>query len=102
MLARTILSAAELKISEKELAALLAVLTKLEREEIPHAENIKHIWSWNITKPMTHFNMAWIYSEHECGTAGCILGWARHLTGDQTLFEHEPPAVANLFCTGSD
>src|SRR5688572_5837844 len=74
MLAQNFKTAAELKLTEDERAALVTVLGMLEREEIPeHAFTMKHfrpIWTDQYAKVAT-----------ECGTVGCLCGWANHVSG---------------------
>lgn len=67
MLAQSFKSAAELQISEAEQDALIKVLGMLERGEID-AE---------------HFNMDSYLNE--CGTVGCIAGWA-YLVSNEAAF----------------
>lgn len=62
MLAQNFKTADQLRISEAGYAALLQVLGRLEREEIPA----------NL------FNMKMV-GEPECGTPGCILGHTREI-----------------------
>lgn len=63
MLAQSFLSPEELQLTTTEHEALVKVLGMLEREEIP----------------ALLFDMENV-GEPECGTSGCILGWARSLS----------------------
>lgn len=64
MLARTFKTADELGLPHAEYEALLKVLGAFERREIP--KNL--------------FDMGYI-GQPECGSSGCLIGWARALTG---------------------
>lgn len=72
MLAQTILSAKELGLSEEMHGALVKLLGMFERGEIPKEK----FTMWSVGKPTT---------DPECGTAGCILGWASGLLGVNAL-----------------
>lgn len=76
MLARTLLPAAALGIPERMHAALLLVLSKLERGELVHGPTYNA--HDNPTDEPDIFNMR----DWDCGSAHCILGWARQLSGD--------------------
>lgn len=101
MLSRTILSDAELKISQSEREALLLVLQKLEKDEIPHVcEKPKFAIHKEYIEQPGGFNMSYIYSQHDCGTSGCILGWALTLHPDRdNIFDgrKRTDAIQNLF-----
>lgn len=74
MLARTFLPAANLKISEKQRDALIAVLLLFEGGEVKHGPVVYR----DLRKgEQRKFNMA----EWDCGTACCIGGWADQLGG---------------------
>lgn len=75
MLARNFKSATDLRISEEEYEALIAVLGMLERGELVYAEypNIRR------TDDTKLFNMN--NSGGECGTPACIGGWVAILMG---------------------
>lgn len=93
MLARTFMSAAELRITAPEHAALVALLGALERGEIHQRQ------------------LDMLQVVHECGTIGCMLAHARLLAGyaplDRTLFNYgdltwssegwAPHALSDLF-----
>jgi hypothetical protein len=67
MLARSFLSATELRIAEVERDALIATLFAFERGEIE-----------NFT--MRHFR-------ESCGTPACICGWANHFSEGRAFAE---------------
>ena len=67
MLARSFLSAADLRISEIERDALIATLHAFEREEI-------------VSFSMRNFR-------EDCGTPACICGWANHLSEGRAFAE---------------
>lgn len=68
MLARSFLSAADLRITEAERDALIKTLHALERDEIPPHQ----------------FDMRKV--EHGCGTPACLLGWANHFSGGTAFY----------------
>lgn len=70
MLARNFLQPADLKITDVEHAALVEVLNRLERGELRHVP-----MGYGARTPTAPdaFNM----SHYHCGTAHCIVGWAR-------------------------
>jgi hypothetical protein len=94
MLAQNFKTAADLGISDAELDALIKVLGMLERGEI--TEN--------------HFHMARFWME--CGTVGCLCGWANQISGgaafpelnasttEISLFFRMPDAARALFTMG--
>lgn len=71
MLAQNFKTAADLQLSNAEFEALVKVLGMLERNEIPHHSDNSSI---------DRFDMGTWYSD-ACGTAGCIAGWAHHISG---------------------
>lgn len=77
MLAQNFKTAADLGISEIEHGALIAVLGMLERGEC-HG-----------------FSMYDVY--HRCQSPMCILGWARHIADDHSLFDDNPKSLCELF-----
>jgi len=81
MLAQNFMTPSSLRISEAEHDTLVSVLGMLERAEIP----------------ARLFNMKCIGAP-ECGTPGCILGWARSI-GHPLIFpsESRSSGVDNLF-----
>lgn len=87
MLARSFMSAAELRISEKPYAALITFLGMLERDEVRH-ENVPEggiqlfIQHLNNGMPVG-FNMKWVAVGKECGTVCCIKGWAECIAGSR-------------------
>jgi hypothetical protein len=91
MLARSFLSAADLGISDQWRDALIAVLGKLERDELTH------LHAGDIDGQTDIFNMViWYSSGADCGTVGCIGGWAE--TIGQFQFPGEmPDDLDNLF-----
>jgi len=92
MLARNFKSAADLEITDQELDALIKVLGMFERNELIHRPKDSPL------QP-NGFNMAHWGVQDECGTIGCIRGWARIASGNYQLFaatlRHSP--VGNLF-----
>lgn len=87
MLAQNFMTSTALGITDAEFEALVKVMGMLERGEIKYMPA-----SWRDsplhTDPIVpqFFNMALIVTENDCGTACCILGWARHIVGDRSLF----------------
>ena len=83
MLAQNFLSYQELEISEAQHQSLISTLGRMERGEIPSNK----------------FNMMRV-GEPDCGTVGCILGWARGSASNpvwdnSNMFATE--ALRNLF-----
>lgn len=88
MLAQNFKTANDLCISDAEFKALINVLGRLERLEIP----AKLFTMETIGRP-------------GCGTAGCILGWARTVAKKgRDLFDctRRTPPLQNLFYPGFD
>jgi len=71
MLAQNFKTAADLGIKDVELDALIKVLGMLERGEID----------------ATHFNMQSFLRQADCGTVGCICGWANHISRGRAFSE---------------
>lgn len=100
MLAQNFKTPAELEITDSEFEALHKVLRMLEREEVPHVSGRTPLPSSKIGVP-NGFNMGFVYSAHDCGTACCIVGWARFFAGDKTLLLRTKTAeLEDLFCMG--
>lgn len=85
MLAQNFKTPAFLGIKAAEFEALTKVLGMLEREEIPAR-----------MFTMTHVG------EPECGTAGCIKGWACSVSGQQFRQRTCPPNLMALFFPGAE
>jgi len=107
MLAQNFKTPANLKITDAEFNALVKVLGMLEREEIPHAPGYGDICDFVSESPTGRpepqfFNMGFVTGKHDCGTAGCILGWAQHVAGDSLSFGERRGAIARLFQMGDD
>lgn len=113
MLAQTILSPDALSLTEKQHGALVAVLGMLEREEmrdgrVTSNDRMRGWWAAGRIQHLDGFNMhvkvATIKGRPECGTVGCIAGWACHIANDYDLFlvprydHHAETALNNLFC----
>jgi hypothetical protein len=97
------LSAPELGVPEKARAALITVLGMMERGEIKYADRGKHEYhSIEIPDHLIGMQMTRIWSQNECGTAGCLLGWARWVAKDYFLLpgEERSDELNNLFCMG--
>lgn len=76
MLARTFLSAKQLDITEKQHAALIDILGRLERGELVHCSVKVEYEDFDFVEDKLFFNMLeWM----TCGTVGCIGGWAEAL-----------------------
>lgn len=107
MLAQNFKTPVDLGITDAEFDALHRVLGMLEREEVQHAPGYggicKSLPSSPTNRPApVYFNMGFITGEHDCGTAGCILGWAQHIA-NRCLFERiRTPAIQRLFMMGSE
>lgn len=70
MLAQNFKTPAALGIADHEFDALVKVLGMLEREEIKHASECEPVVG-------SLFNMCSFGRDTDCGTIGCIAGWAR-------------------------
>lgn len=75
MLAQNFKSAADLGIEEVELSALISVLYMLEREEV--VLKFRSDGKQNAI----HMDNYLAGDDTECGTTGCIIGWAHKLSG---------------------
>lgn len=78
MLAQNFKTAAELSITEDQSLSLRSLLGRMERGEIPS----------------NRFDMKNV-GDPECGTAGCLLGWARGKHGKYPWEDGLDTAVAN-------
>lgn len=90
MLARSFLSPVDLKISDKQLNALVQVLNMLERGELP--------WHRGVSRPKDlGFNMGYWPDKRgkDCGTVGCIGYWTEKFLGEE--FDDFPKELDNLF-----
>lgn len=89
MLAQNFKTAEELKITTAEQESLISVLHMLDRGELK--------WTlWDT--PIPHgFNMSRVLDELECGTVGCICGWARKLNPDAKFEKYKGTALEKLF-----
>lgn len=91
MLAPSFKTADDLDISTAERNALIALLGMLERGELRHDPE-------KTGEMPNGFNMDHWGAKTNCGTIGCIRGWARFIACDQTLFR-DPPQNATLLFT---
>lgn len=67
----------KLKISKGRWCSLVQVLQKLEAGEL------RHVSSWrDFVNFPNGFCMAGFMRQDQCGTVGCIAGWAYMLTGE--------------------
>jgi hypothetical protein len=87
MLARSFKTATELNLTEEEHGALIQVLYALERGELKHAPDSKFGNFCDIIPRPTLFHMRMIFGESDCGTTGCILGWAKTFARNHRLFQ---------------
>jgi hypothetical protein len=98
MLAQNFKTPAELGIKSKEFDALFKVLRMLERDELVHVDLTGDtIYSPNMPNA---FSMTMWKQETDCGTVGCIGGWAEKVGG--VVFIRYPGALDRLFYPGSD
>lgn len=105
MLAQNFKTPGNLGITDAEFDALLKVLGMLEREEIQHAPGYGNVCDYLSTSPTgrpvpVYFNMGFVTGEHDCGTAGCILGWAQHVAQGLLFQGWRHPAIDRLFQMG--
>lgn len=103
MLAQNFKTAADLGISDVELDALIKVLGMLERGEIvliPTRDLAQGLRA-SESDP-THFNMGFVHAGFDCGTAACMLGWARSVEPSSfrgSIVDRPQPLLA-LFLMG--
>ena len=71
-------SANELALNDTEYQSLIKVLGMLERGELEHTTPIGR----KLSLP---FNMGTFLPHPECGSPGCIIGWARFLGGETSF-----------------
>lgn len=84
MLARSFLSAADLGIADVEQQALVKVLDMLELGELVHG---KYPLA-RMFRGSNEFNMAVTLDESsECGSIGCLCGWAHLASGRKAFVE---------------
>jgi hypothetical protein len=96
MLAQSFLSAADLGISDIQHQSLVTVLGMLERGELVHAK-------YPIAKMFrgpNEFNMAATLDEStDCGSIGCICGWAHLVSGRKAFaefFDEKPGSLEEM------
>lgn len=102
------LSAERLGVSQKARDALITVLGMMERGEIKHAkmfaQELVCVVGASMPDRLNGMQMARVWSYAECGTAGCLLGWARWVADDITLItgseRDDNKELLNLFCMG--
>lgn len=93
MLAQNFKTVIELGVDSVLVDVLHTILPMLEREEIRHAPMAGGVA--NVAP--TAFNMARILCKTDCGTAGCLLGWARHFRAHTFRVDWKNEALSNLF-----
>jgi hypothetical protein len=91
MLAQNFKTAAELQISDAELESLIKVLGMLERQELVH------VLPNEEARVKNGFCIRTVCIQTDCGTVACIMGWARLVSNNKSLFDARPPAALNLF-----
>ncbi len=72
MLAQNFKSAEDLGLTAEWHQALITVLGMMDRSEM--------VWTKPYKPAHNGFTMSHVWSMNDCETAGCIFGWARHLT----------------------
>jgi hypothetical protein len=100
------LSEEHLEISQDERFALIETLALFESGHLQHLalEESAAIWDRPRHSIPDGFNLRFLYGRGEVGTTADIIGWARHLTGNNKLFEGNLPSnlTALLFRNGKD
>lgn len=87
MLAQTFKTATELGITEAERGALIEVLENMKcgniysRHDMPDECRVKH-----ATTPKIHMESFFTHNT-ECGTVGCLAGWANIVSGGEAFPE---------------
>lgn len=104
MLAQNFKTADDLQITDIELRSLIGVLGMLERDELIRGEAPLA----TMERGANEFNMAATLNS-ECGTIGCIAGWAYHISGKEAFPEivddengwlRDNPKLRSLFGIG--
>jgi len=86
MLARTFMTAQDLKITEDERSALIKILGMLERGEFHKNDFSTHEYGFNMNLcvyPLGR-NQSWGLSGQKCGTVACIGGWVAMMMGKES------------------
>lgn len=83
MLAQNFKSHVDLGIGEVEQTSLVKVLGMLERGELQHGMYPLA----RMFRQSNESNMATLLNEANCGTIGCIAGWAHHISGGEAFPE---------------
>ncbi len=97
MLAQNFKTPTDLGITDAEFNALFKVLGMLERGELEHMRaDVFDPGPLGGHTPQ-FFNMCLVESQNDCGTACCIMGWARFIAHDRSLFHSRTLAASDLF-----
>ena len=90
----------DLHITDDEFQSLVKVMRMLEREEVPWSKKVSDD-ALQPDQPKA-FQMVLMECETECGSACCIMGWARFLMKDRDLFILRPMSepLKDLFALG--
>lgn len=88
MLAQNFKTPADLGIADADFDALAKVLGMLERQEIEDLPKGPRTFSLApLNVDLSKFYMGMVTVGTDCGTAGCILGWARHVARNRIFPE---------------
>lgn len=96
MLTPSFKTATELGIQQNLYDALRKVLDLLETDKIPglpdnasdYSGSYKD-WDANDYSGLFFFDMMFEHQPYDCGAAGCLLGWARHVSGETLITYRE-------------
>lgn len=97
MLANSFMKPEALGITEAETAALIRVLGMLERCELIHRPDNPAQADIPNAFSMGHWG-----TKADCGTIGCIRGWARFIGGEVLFIGRQSDAVHGLFTVDGD
>lgn len=85
MLAQSFLSAEDLQITEPERDALIKTLHRFETNP-PEKKIAVEFNSGADVRDLKYFSFQFVAAEIDCGTVGCIKGWAQNIANNDRLF----------------
>ena len=98
MLAQNFKSPTDLRINDAEFEALVKVLGILERLEVKGIPNsARALRDQETIEAPTLFSMMLTRARMDCGTSCCILGFARHVGGEDLFYDAANRPCADLF-----
>jgi hypothetical protein len=96
------LSAEQLHLTDAEYSALLLVEERFRTDPPPHILDTHVAGACSSPGSQTFFNMNAVevsveLTDHSCGTAMCLLGWAQYLTQDYPFSRFMESPIGDLF-----